>query len=534
MVEPSHQSSEEGARTATQSSVTKTGIQGLDLIFHGGIPRANMILVQGAAGTGKTLMGVEFIYRGIAQYNEPGIIVVFETNPDKLIRDAALFGWTLEELERQNQLKIILTSPQVLEAELRSPNSLLLETALAMGAQRIFIDGIGLLWPAPSSGNRLPMSGPGSYRELLQQLLEGLQRNSLTAMLSHEIGSLDESLSTLESAGFLADTVIELSRDRHNRLGQRSVEIVKSRGQDYVPGKHTLRITTGTGLQVFRRVQAPVYRNLDQPTSRAKRSVIGVQALDDLIGGGLFDGSTTMVVGISGAGKTVLATQVLREAAIKEGKRGLLISLDEHPAQIVRNSETLGLNLKEHIDSGMLHIFYESPQELEVDSHFDRIVQTIEKYDIQRLVIDGVTSYSTALDDQRAYRDFFHALVAYSKFRLMTTFFNYENPELFGISSYMPEFPVSSIVDNIILLSLVEFGSTVHRCMAVVKARGSKHEFNTREFTIGQGGIHLLPLDRGAELPSLPIESYSSILSRAPTRVGIGRGNAARAAKTGK
>ena len=160
-------------------------------------------------------------------------------------------------------------------------------------------------------------------------------------------------------------------------------------------------------------------------------------------------------------------------------------------------------------------------------------MDTIEKYDIQRLVIDGVTSYSTAVDDQRAYRDFFHALVAYSKFRLMTTFFNYENPELFGISSYMPEFPVSSIVDNIILLSLVEFGNTLHRCMTVVKARGCKHEFDTREFTIGQGGISLLPLDKNVELPPQPIESYSSVLSRAPTRFSVAEGNA-RAAKAGK
>jgi circadian clock protein KaiC len=280
-------------------------------------------------------------------------------------------------------------------------------------------------------------------------------------------------------------------------------------------------------------VQAPVTRNLDQPTSTAKRSVIGVQALDDLIGGGLFDGSTTMVVGISGVGKTVLGTQLLREGVIKEGKRGLLISLDEHPAQIIRNAETIGLNLQEHLDSGMIHIFYESPQELEIDSHFAHIVRTIEEHDIQRLVIDGVTSYSTALDDQRAYRDFFHALVAYSKFRLMTTFFNYENPELFGISSYMPEFPVSSIVDNIILLSLAEFGNTLHRCMAVVKARGCKHEFDTREFTVGPGGIKLLPLDKNCELPSLPIESYSSVLSRAPTRMA-GRGGNSRAARGGR
>src|ERR1700684_1678906 len=100
----------------------------------------------------------------------------------------------------------------------------------------------------------------------------------------------------------------------------------------------------------------------------------------------------------------------------------------------------------------------------------------------------------------------------------MTTFFNYENPELFGISSYMPEFPVGSIVDNIILLSLAEFGNTLHRCIAVVKARGCKHEFDTHEFTIGQGGISLLPLDKTVHPASFPIEIYSSVLSRAPTR----------------
>jgi circadian clock protein KaiC len=266
----------------------------------------------------------------------------------------------------------------------------------------------------------------------------------------------------------------------------------------------------------------------------AKRSVVGVQALDDLIGGGIFDGSTTMVVGISGVGKTVLATQLLLEGVVKDGKRGLLISLDEHPAQILRNAATVGLNLQEHVDSGMIHIFYESPQELEIDSHFARIVRTIEGNDIQRLVIDGVTSYSTAIDEQRAYRDFFQALVAYSKFRLMTTFFNYENPELFGVSSYMPEFPVNSIVDNIILLSLMEFGNKVRRCMAVVKARGCKHEFDTREFTIGKGGITLKPLDKSVELPTQRIESYSSILSRAPTRVSLGRSSGAKAAKAGK
>jgi circadian clock protein KaiC len=500
----------------TETVLVKTGISGLDNILCGGIPITNLIIVQGAAGTGKTLLGVEFIYRGITLYNEPGIIVVFESNPEKLIRDAAQFGWDLDQAQRDNKLKIVFTTPQVFESELRSPDSLLLEAAAEIGAQRMFIDGIGLLRPV--SNNPLPSNGPGSYRELLQQSLEGLNRENLTAMLTHESSHLTESQATMEAAVFLADTVIELAHDRRSRLGRRTIEIIKSRGQSFVTGSHTMRITSGIGLEVFRRVQAPVVRNLDQPTSTAKRSIIGVKALDDLIGGGIYDGSTTMVVGISGAGKTVLGTQLLLEGAVKDRKRGLLVSLDEHPAQIIRNAETVGIDLQAQINSGMIHILYDSPQELEVDVHYARLVEMIEKYDIQRLVIDGVTSYSSAVEDQRAYRDFFHALVAFSKYRLMTTFFNYENPELFGLSTYMPEFPVSSIVDNIILLSLVELGNTLHRSIAVVKARGSKHEFDTREFTVGQGGITLLPLDKEAQLVAQPIESYTSLLSRAPTR----------------
>ena len=112
---------------------------------------------------------------------------------------------------------------------------------------------------------------------------------------------------------------------------------------------------------------------------------------------------------------------------------------------------------------------------------------------------------------------FFHAIVAYSKQRLMTTFFNYENPEFLGISSYMPDFPLSSIVDNLILLSLVEINNSLHRCITVVKSRGCKHSFDTREFVIGQGGISLLPLEDSV-VATVSLEDYSSLLSRAPTR----------------
>jgi circadian clock protein KaiC len=505
-----------------KGDLIKTGIFGFDSILLGGIPRTNVILVQGVTGSGKTLMGLEFIYRGIVEYNEPGLVVVFETSPDKLLRDAAAFGWNLEELQEQKKLQVIFTSPQVLDEGLRSPDSLLLEAATEMGAKRIFIDGIGLLVSAPGGDNS---EGRG-FRGLLQQLMESLGRENLTAMLSLEVGNALASVATVEMSDFLADTVIQLGRERHGRHTQRSLEVLKSRGQDYESGEHTLQITAGRGLEVFRRVQAPLRANLTQPTSSTMRSVIGVDAIDTLIGGGIFDGSTTMVVGVSGVGKTVLATQLLREGAMKQKKRGLLISLDEHPAQIIRNAQTLGLNLEEQVADGTIQILFESPQELEVDAHYARIVRLIEEHDIQRMVIDGMTSYSTAIGEVSVYRDFFHAIVAYSKQRLMTTFFNYENPEFLGISSYMPDFPVSSIVDNLILMSLVEINNSLHRCISVVKSRGSKHSFDTREFVIGQGGISLIPLEKNLP-PAVALQGYSSLLSRAPTRVSAKRINGA-------
>ena len=289
---------------------------------------------------------------------------------------------------------------------MRSTDSLLIETANEMGAKRIFIDGVGLLTQI-TSGDR---SGPAFYREVLQQLVQELNRENLTAVLSHERGSTAEAIASSEIANYLVDTVVRLNSTRIGRRTHRSIEIVKTRGQDFESGEHTLRITPGKGLEVFRRVQAPVRPGASQPSSSIKQSMTGVAAVDALIGGGLFNGSTTMVVGVSGVGKTVLGTQFLIEGARKQNTRGLLISLDEHPAQIMRNAHTLDLNLQELVDEGKIQILFESPQELDIDSHFAHIVELIEKWDIQRLVIDGMTSYSNAVGDLAVYRDFFHAL----------------------------------------------------------------------------------------------------------------------------
>ena len=151
----------------SEDALVRTGISGLDGILLGGIPRNNVILVQGETGTGKTLFGTEFIYRGIVEFDEPGMIVVFETSAHKLVRDASALGWDLEELQTRRQLQIVFTSPEVLEQEGRSPDSLLLETAAEIGAQRIFIDGIGLLNPSPNQAGLPPHAQAQGSRGIL-------------------------------------------------------------------------------------------------------------------------------------------------------------------------------------------------------------------------------------------------------------------------------------------------------------------------------------------------------------------------------
>src|SRR5262249_25062726 len=319
--------------TMAESDLIQTGIAGLDDILRGGVPKGNVLLVEGAAGTGKTLLGVEFIYRGVTVFHEPGLIVSFEVAPQKLIRDAASFGWDLETLQQQNQLKLLFTSPQVLSQELSSPDSLLLETAAEMGAQRIFVDGISLLRTVSDTvhngGNG---SGTeGRYRQLLQQLLEGLQRENLTALLSHEVTAIEQQAFALEITEYMADTVLVLRREPHRRGTRRRPGVSKSRGQDYDAGRRPPRITASTRPEGFRHVQSPPRDiNRAQPTSSTRQSVIGSGPLDELFGGGVFDGSVTMVVGISGSGKTVLGTQLLLEGVANQ-KRGLMVSLDEHP-----------------------------------------------------------------------------------------------------------------------------------------------------------------------------------------------------------
>lgn len=493
-----------------EPDLVKTGIRGLDDILSGGIPRGNVILVEGAIGCGKTTLGVEFVYRGASQFDEPGVIVVFEVSPDKIMRDALRFGWDLRELEQQGRLKIVFTTREVLRQELQQADSVLLEEAASIGARRIFIDGVARL---------MGPNGSPESRSAFHVLTEGLQRENLTALLAVEASSFDDESHASLPEESIADTVIRLKMEDAQRAVVRSVEVVKSRGQDFQMGRHTFRIIGGRGIEVYRRVQAPRLPSRDRAAAfdPSTRISTGIPGLDEITNGGYFVGSTTVVAGISGVGKSVMGLQYVAEGA-RRGERSLMLSLDEQVEQITRNAASIGIDLPTPMKSDLVRVEYEPPQEIEVDVHFRHIEDLVNEFKPKRVVIDSLSTYGFSLGTRgRIFRDFFHALVALMKEHQIVAVYNHENPEMLGMNSMMGDFAMSSLVDNIILMNWVELGDSFRLGMTIAKMRANPVDRVTRECEILNGqGMRVLP--RALPVPKLAFSTYAGLVARSPER----------------
>jgi len=365
-------------------------------------------------------------------------------------------------------------------------------------------------------------AGGRETREGFHMMAEGLQREHLTALLAVEASAFQEGprASSLPEES-IADTVIRLRMEDNSRATVRSIEVLKSRGHAYEMGRHSFRIIDGHGLQMYRRVQAPrrERRDLASAFDPSTRVSTGVPGLDSVTNGGYFLGSTTVVAGISGVGKSVMACQYIAEGA-RRGERSLMLSLDEQVPQILRNASSIGIDLQAEIDRGMVKVHYDPPQEMEIDRHFHNIERLIEEFKPRRVVLDSLSTYGSNLGTKgRTFRDFFHALVALMKEHQTATVYNHENPEMLGMSSMMGEFGMSSLVDNIILMNWVELGDTFRLGLTVAKMRANPVVRTTHECEIVDGiGMRLLPHEMHVSLPRAPFTGYYGLIGRSPER----------------
>jgi circadian clock protein KaiC len=376
------------------------------------------------------------------------------------------------------------------------------------------VDSLGpALYEANGNGSRDP-------RDTFHVLIEGIHRENLTAVLTTEDTPRDPRASAAAEE-FIADTIIRLTREPNERAVTRGIEIVKSRGREFQMGRHSFRIVNGQGIECYRRVQAPrpQIRDHAAATSLTDRVSTGVPGMDELVSGGYRVGSTTLTVGLTGTGKSVMGLHYIAEGA-RRGERSLMLSLDEPIPQIMRNATSIGIELQPAIDSGLTRLVYDAPQEIEIDRHFYAIEEIVREFQPHRAVIDSLSTYGSSLGPSgRVFRDFFHAIVALMKEHQVTTVYNHENPELLGMASVMGDYGVSSLVDNIILMNFVELGDTFRHAVTVSKTRSSPITRTTHEVEILDGrGMRVLPRALEAARPVLPFAGYQGLIARSPER----------------
>jgi len=475
-----------------ESNLARTGNPGLDIILKGGILKGHSVLVEGGAGTGKTILGLQFLYEGALNLNEPGILLSLDVHPVKLYRDAAGFGWDLKKLEKEGKLKVILASVQATVDQLQGENSPLEKEIRRIGAKRIVLDSITLL--------RDMVEDTKQFRTMIRILLNSFEREGLTSMmtLETEVGKEGEYLVERSSVDAIFSLSAQLPEGRDYEL--RRLRVTKARGQDYLSGNHTFEIIDGAGIVLYPRVAGQVrLENGLEKSDPAKREKFGIPVLDEMLAGGIYPGTAVMIAGSTGSGKSLLGLQFILEG-VGKGQKGLIVNLEETTEQIVRNAKVLGFDLEPLISEGKMEIVTIDPAELDLNQHIGFVIDRVRALSAKRVLIDSVSAYESVAQNPLQYKDALFALVSYFKRRCIASLFTSEIPELVETPRITTQM-TSMLVDTLLLLRYVQMGSRVGKVLLVLKSRGSDHSKELREYVIEQGGIRLLPVDPKTTAP---------------------------------
>lgn len=459
----------------------KTGIQGLDEITNGGLPAGRPTLVCGGPGCGKTLLAMEFIVKGATLYNEPGIFMAFEEKADELAVNVASLGFDLDKLQKQKKIKVDYV--QVNQAEISETGDYDLEALFirldhaikSIGAKRVVLDTIENLFGG--------LSSQGILRAELRRLFNWLKEKKVTAIVTGERG--DNMLTKNGLEEYVSDCVIALDHRITNQISTRRLHIVKYRGSFHGTNEFPFLIAED-GISVL-----PVTSlRLDKAISNQRISS-GVKSLDEMFGGkGFFRGSSILVSGTAGTGKTSLAA-FFTDASCRRKEKCMYFGFEESPQQIIRNMRSIGLNLQEHVDKGLLQFHSFRPGLYGLEMHLARMHRLVRQFKPRAVVIDPITSFSSigVLNEINSMllRLFDH--LQNEGVTLMITALNS------GVTEHVDE-NVSSLVDAWILLRDLETKGERNRVLYIMKSRGMEHSKEVREFIIGSDGLKVIDVYR--------------------------------------
>lgn len=465
---------------------TPTGIAGFDEITEGGLPSHRPTLICGDAGAGKTLFSIEFIVRGALQYNEPGVIIAFEEKAEDLEMNVASLGFNLKKLQKDGLLwidHVHIDRSEIEETGLYDLDGLFIRLNHAIdsiGAKRVMLDTIENLFGS--------FENEGILRAELRRLFSWLKNKGVTAIITAEKGKGMLTRHGLEE--YVSDCVILLDHRVTNQISTRLLRVIKYRGSLHGTNEYPFLIDQD-GISVL-----PVTSLLLEREVTSERISCGIKSLDAMLGGkGFFKGSSILVSGTAGTGKTSIAAY-FAEASCNRKDRCLYFAFEESPQQIIRNMKSINIDLKKHIDAGLLQIHASRPTLYGLESHLVAIHKMVKKFKPRTVILDPITNLVTVASLSE---------VKSMLMRLLDFLQNEDITVLFTALVYDKENSVqtdegiSSIVDAWVQVQDIENNGERNRGVYIMKSRGMSHSNQVREFVITNNGLELVDVYLGPE-----------------------------------
>ncbi|SFQ67932.1 circadian clock protein KaiC [Hymenobacter arizonensis] len=468
------------ASSLPQLPKAPTGIEGLDEITEGGLPKGRPTLICGSAGCGKTLMGIEFLVRGIQDYNEPGVLMAFEETGDELAANVASLGFDLKDLQARKMLRV--DHVHVDRSEIEETGEYDLEGLFirlghaidSIGAKRVVLDTIEALF----SG----FPNQAVLRSEIRRLFRWLKDKGVTTVITAERG--DGTLTRQGLEEYVSDCVILLDNRVIDQITTRRLRIVKYRGSTHGTNEYPYLISED-GIAVL-----PVTSlRLDHEVSDEVDSS-GVPALDEMFGRrGFYHGSSVLITGTAGTAKTTLGAAFAQEVC-KQGKRCLMFVFEESPQQLIRNMRSVGIDLQPLIEQGLLRIEASRPTVNGLERHLVTIHRLVREFKPSAVVIDPISNL-ISVGNINEVRSMLTRLIDYLKVNNITALFTALINTRYN-QSEMTEEGVSSLVDTWISVRDLEGIGERNRGLSILKSRGMAHSNQVREFVVTERGVELL------------------------------------------
>jgi circadian clock protein KaiC len=485
----------------TPRQKARTGVSGLDDILSGGLSRGRVFLLEGEPGAGKTTIALQFLMEGAA-LGERGLYITLSETEAELRDGAESHGWTLGP-----EIEVFELAPPESLLNDEHQQSLLYSSDLELGETtqgifraiersrpvRVVLDSLSEI--------RLLAQSSLRYRRQILAIKHFFARSGATVLLLDDLtaDSLDKTVhSVVHGVVRLEELAPAYGAER------RRLRVMKYRGQRYRGGFHDFTITTG-GINVFPRLVSAEFRS-----TQARRKIPSeVDGLDDLLGGGLDSGSSTLILGPAGTGKSLIAILFI-VAAVRRGEKAAMFVFDEELSLLFDRLKPLGIDLQAMVDDGDLHLEQVDAAELSPGEFAHRVRSRVDRDGIKSVLIDSINGYQAAMPEESSLLLHMHELLQYLNRRGATTFMTIAQHGLVG--DMRSPVDVTYLADTVILLRYFEATGEVRRAMSVIKKRTGPHEATIREYAIDRRGLTI-----GA-----PLEEFQGVLRGVPTFVGNG------------